>query len=161
MASNAQGRHAKNHEPNSCDGPVETCRPLSAALAVTGHTGTHAAPPHTRDDDVFQAGHLYRLMKAEEKSRLVADIAGGLAQVSRDDVIEKNLAQLPRRRPRVRAARGGGGPRPARGLNSLTASDGPGDPMRGGRSGTDAGRARTAAVVSQCGGEGARTGFPT
>jgi catalase len=57
MASNAQGRHAKNY-------------------------------------DFFQAGELYRLMSAEEKSRLVANIAGGLAQVSRDDVIEKNLARF-------------------------------------------------------------------
>ncbi|MFI6854969.1 catalase [Streptomyces sp. NPDC050416] len=94
MASNTQGRYAKNYEPNSYDGPVETGRPLSAPLAVTGHTGTHAAPLHTKDDDFFQAGELYRLMSAEEKSRLVANIAGGLSQVSRDDVIEKNLAHF-------------------------------------------------------------------
>ncbi|MFG3658533.1 catalase [Streptomyces sp. NPDC047706] len=94
MASNAQGRHAKNYEPNSYDGPVETGRPLSAPLAVSGHTGTHAAPLHTKDDDFLQAGELYRLMSAEEKSRLVANIAGSLAQVSRDDVIEKNLAHF-------------------------------------------------------------------
>ena len=67
---------------------------LSAPLAVHGHTGTHEAPPHTKDDDFFQAGELYRLMSAEEKSRLVANIAGGLSQVSRDDVIEKNLAHF-------------------------------------------------------------------
>jgi catalase len=94
MAVNPQGRYAKNYEPNSYDGPVETGRPLSAPLAVTGHTGTHAAPLHTKDDDFFQAGELYRLMSAEEKSRLVANIAGGLSQVSRDDVIEKNLAHF-------------------------------------------------------------------
>ncbi|MFD5131061.1 catalase [Streptomyces olindensis] len=94
MASNPQGRYAKNYEPNSYHGPVETGRPLSAPLAVHGHTGTHAAPPHTKDDDFFQAGELYRLMSAEEKSRLVANIAGGLSQVSRDDVIEKNLAHF-------------------------------------------------------------------
>ncbi|MFE9024996.1 catalase [Streptomyces iakyrus] len=94
MASNPQGRYAKNYEPNSYDGPAETGRPLSAPLAVHGHTGTHAAPAHTKDDDFFQAGELYRLMSAEEKSRLVANIAGGLSQVSRDDVIEKNLAHF-------------------------------------------------------------------
>lgn len=94
MASNAQGRAAKNYEPNSYDGPAETGRPLSAPLAVAGHTGTHAAPPHTKDDDFFQAGELYRLMSAEEKSRLIANIAGGLSQVSRDDVIDKNLAHF-------------------------------------------------------------------
>ncbi|MGW1607424.1 catalase, partial [Streptomyces eurythermus] len=94
MAVNGQGRHAKNYEPNSYDGPVETGRPLSAPLAVTGHTGNHVAPAHTKDDDFFQAGELYRLMSEEEKSRLVANIAGGLSQVSRDDVIEKNLAHF-------------------------------------------------------------------
>ncbi|MEV7339475.1 catalase [Streptomyces sp. NPDC093544] len=94
MASNAQGRAAKNYEPNSYAGPVETGRPLSAPLAVHGHTGTHEAPLHTKDDHFFQAGELYRLMPAEERSRLVANIAGGLSQVSRDDVIEKNLAHF-------------------------------------------------------------------
>ncbi|WP_406120329.1 catalase [Streptomyces sp. NBC_00989] len=96
MASNAtsQGRAAKNYEPNSYDGPTETGRALSAPVAVTGYTGTHEAPRHTKDDDFFQAGELYRLMSPEERSRLVANIAGGLAQVSRDDVIERNLAHF-------------------------------------------------------------------
>ncbi|MGW7545855.1 catalase [Streptomyces sp. NPDC054770] len=94
MASNPQGRHARNYEPNSYDGPVETGRPLSAPLAVTGHTGAHEAPPHTKDDDFSQAGELYRLMSEDERQRLVANIAGGLSQVSRDDVIEKNLAHF-------------------------------------------------------------------
>lgn len=94
MAANSQGRAAKNYEPNSYDGPAETGRPLSAPLALTGHTGTHEAPLHTKDDDFFQAGELYRLMSADEKSRLIANIAGGLSQVSRDDVIEKNLAHF-------------------------------------------------------------------
>ncbi|MFH8366767.1 catalase [Streptomyces sp. NPDC018031] len=94
MATNSQGRHAKNYEPNSHDGPAQTDQPLSAPLAVTGWTGTHAAPAHTKDDDFFQAGELYRLMSADEKERLVANIAGGLSQVTRDDVIEKNLAHF-------------------------------------------------------------------
>ncbi|EPD66347.1 catalase [Streptomyces sp. HGB0020] len=94
MAVNSQGRYAKNYEPNSYDGPVETGRPLAAPLPVTGHTGTHEAPLHTKDDDFVQAGELYRLMSAEERSRLVANIAGGLAQVTRDDVVRKNLAHF-------------------------------------------------------------------
>ncbi|MFI6560133.1 catalase [Streptomyces sp. NPDC050534] len=94
MAVNSQGRYARNYEPNSYDGPMETGRPLSAPLAVSGHTGTHEAPLHTKDDDFVQAGELYRLMSAEEKSRLIANIAGGLSQVTRDDVIEKNLAHF-------------------------------------------------------------------
>ncbi|MBY8839838.1 MULTISPECIES: catalase [unclassified Streptomyces] len=94
MALNAQGRDAKNYEPNSYDGPAETGRPLSAPLAVSGHTGNHEAPLHTKDDDFVQAGELYRLMSEDERSRLIANIAGGLSQVSRNDVVEKNLAHF-------------------------------------------------------------------
>ncbi|WP_199552162.1 catalase [Streptomyces sp. N35] len=94
MAANAQGRGAKNYEPNSFGGPVETGLPLAAPLAIHGYTGTHEAPAHTKDDDFFQAGELYRLMSEEEKQRLVANIAGGLSQVSRDDIIEKNIAHF-------------------------------------------------------------------
>ncbi|WP_328690758.1 catalase [Streptomyces phaeochromogenes] len=94
MATNSQGRTARNYEPNSYGGPTETGRPLSAPLAVNGHTGTYETPLHTKDDHFFQAGELYRLMSEEERSRLVANIAGGLSQVSRDDVVEKNLAHF-------------------------------------------------------------------
>ncbi|MFD7231163.1 catalase [Streptomyces sp. NPDC059881] len=94
MATRNGSRTDKNYEPNSYAGPAQTDAALSAPLAVQGHTGTHAAPQHTKDDDFYQAGELYRLMSADEKSRLVANIAGGLSQVSRDDVIEKNLAHF-------------------------------------------------------------------
>ncbi|MFG3497042.1 catalase [Streptomyces sp. NPDC047928] len=94
MATRNGSRHDKNYEPNSYSGPSQTDQALSAALAVSGHTGTHAAPAHVKDDDFFQAGELYRLMSDEEKARLVANIAGSLAQVSREDVIEKNLAHF-------------------------------------------------------------------
>ncbi|MFC7471635.1 catalase-related domain-containing protein [Actinomadura keratinilytica] len=94
MAANAQPRGEKNYEPNSYGGPTETGTPLAAPLAVHGHTGTHEAPAHSKDDDFFQAGELYRLMSEEERARLVANIAGGLSQVSREDVIEKNLAHF-------------------------------------------------------------------
>ncbi|GGY39419.1 catalase [Streptomyces omiyaensis] len=87
-------RYDKNYEPNSYQGPAQTDAPLSAPLAIHGWTGAHAAPQHTKDDDFFQAGELYRLMSEEEKSRLIANIAGGLSQVSREDVIEKNLAHF-------------------------------------------------------------------
>ncbi|MGW2657135.1 catalase [Streptomyces sp. NPDC001478] len=88
------GRHDKNYEPNSYAGPAQTDTPHSAPLAVHGWTGTHAAPAHTKDDDFFQAGELYRLMSDDEKARLIANIASGLSQVTRDDVIEKNLAHF-------------------------------------------------------------------
>ncbi|MGW7369060.1 catalase [Streptomyces sp. NPDC054841] len=94
MATRNGSRHDKNYEPNSYSGPAQTDTALSAPLAIHGWTGTHEAPLHSKDDDFFQAGELYRLMSEEEKQRLVANIAGGLSQVSRDDVIEKNLAHF-------------------------------------------------------------------
>ncbi|MFD4858590.1 catalase [Streptomyces atratus] len=87
-------RHDKNYEPNSYAGPAQTGATLSAPLAIHGWTGTHEAPAHTKDDNFFQAGELYRLMSEDEKGRLVANIAKGLSQVTRDDVIEKNLAHF-------------------------------------------------------------------
>ncbi|GGT51431.1 catalase [Streptomyces purpureus] len=94
MATRNGSRHDKNYEPNSYSGPAQTDAALSAPLAISGWTGTHEAPLHVKDDDFFQAGELYRLMSEDEKKRLVANIAGGLSQVSREDVIEKNLAHF-------------------------------------------------------------------
>jgi catalase len=88
MAVNPAGR-ARNYEPNSYDGPVETGQALSAPLAVSGHSGTHEAPAHSKDDDFYQAGELYRLMSAAEQERLVNNLAGALSQVEREDVVEK------------------------------------------------------------------------
>ncbi|MFF5971175.1 catalase [Streptomyces sp. NPDC012769] len=94
MATRNGSRHDKNYEPNSYSGPRQTDVPLSAPLAIHGWTGTHAAPEHVKDDDFFQAGELYRLMSEDEKARLIANIAGGLSQVSREDIIEKNIAHF-------------------------------------------------------------------
>ncbi|MFF5786086.1 catalase [Streptomyces sp. NPDC012693] len=94
MATRQGSRYDKNYEPNSYHGPAQTDAALSAPLAIHGWTGTHEAPQHTKDDDFFQAGELYRLMSEDEKGRLIANIAGGLSQVSREDVIEKNLAHF-------------------------------------------------------------------
>ncbi|MBM7441045.1 catalase [Streptomyces sp. HB132] len=87
-------RRDKNYEPNSYAGPSQTGEAPAAPLAVHGWTGTHEVPAHTKDDDFFQAGELYRLMSADERNRLIANIAGGLSQVTRDDVIEKNLSHF-------------------------------------------------------------------
>ncbi|MFF2041191.1 catalase [Kitasatospora sp. NPDC058170] len=87
------GRHgrSKNYEPNSFGGAVQTNRPLWAATAVTGATGTHEAPSHREDDDFVQAGTLYRLFSEDEKQRLITNLAGFIAKVSadRDDIVER------------------------------------------------------------------------
>jgi catalase len=89
-AVNAGGR-AKNYEPNSYDGPRQTEAALAAPTAVSGWTGTHSAAQHAKDDDFFQAGELYRLMSEAEQERLIANLAGSLGSVTRDDVVERVL----------------------------------------------------------------------
>ncbi|RKN08968.1 catalase [Streptomyces radicis] len=87
------GRHGgtKNYEPNSFGGPVQTDRPLWEPVAVTGYTGDHVAPSHAEDNDFVQAGNLYRLMSDDEKDRLIENLAGFIAQVSRDDIAERAI----------------------------------------------------------------------
>jgi catalase len=56
----------------------------------------HSQGPEQRSggDDFAQAGVLYRLMSDAQKQRLVDRIAGSLALVSRDDIIERSISCL-------------------------------------------------------------------
>jgi catalase len=97
MAGNGNGGRAKNYEPNSFDGPVETNRPFAAPLNVAGATGTYEWD--TREtDDFAQPGDLYRLQPAEAQTRLVDNIAGGLGSVSAgpvgDGIVERSIAHF-------------------------------------------------------------------
>ena len=87
------GNHgrAKNYEPNSFGGPTQSDRPLYAPIGVHGLAGSHAPERHAEDDDFVQAGALYRLMKEDEKRRLVENIANGLARVSRDEIVRRSI----------------------------------------------------------------------
>jgi len=83
----------KNYEPNSFGGPAESSEPLYGSLAADGSSGTYGW--NQRDgDDFLQAGALYRLMPEEAKARLVDNIASGLAQVSKDDIVERSIANF-------------------------------------------------------------------
>jgi len=93
MCVGSNGGRSKNYEPNSYDGPKQTGEPLYAGLEG-GLSGSHAWEKHAEDDDFVQAGMLYRLMSAAEKERLVRNLAGSLAQVSRDDVVARSVAQF-------------------------------------------------------------------
>ncbi|GAB3238847.1 catalase [Glycomyces halotolerans] len=90
------GRHKgqKNYEPNSFGGPDQTGEPLWAPIPVSGQTGEWETPRHSEDDDFVQAGNLYRLMTDEEKDRLIANLAGSISQVSRDDIAERAIANF-------------------------------------------------------------------
>ncbi|MEU8587768.1 catalase [Streptomyces sp. NPDC048664] len=91
------GRHkgAKNHEPNSFGGPLQTDRALWRPTAdFTAGTGNHPAPVHAEDDDFVQAADLYRLMSEGEKGRLVENLSGFLAKVSRKDIVARAVGNF-------------------------------------------------------------------
>jgi catalase len=97
MAGRGNGGRAKNYEPNSHNGPVETGRPYAAALELHGATGTYEWD-RRETDDFSQAGDLYRLQLPDAQARLVDNIAGGLASVSPGEigegVIERSIAHF-------------------------------------------------------------------
>ncbi len=84
----------KNYEPNSFGGPAQTGEPTWAPIEVRGTAGSHAPERHREDDDFVQAGALYRVMSEDAKQRLIANIAGSLARVSRADIIERAIGYL-------------------------------------------------------------------
>jgi catalase len=93
MRFNDNGKRAKNYEPNSFDGPVQTNEPHYAGLDTAGVSGTY--PWDDREQDNFsQAGALYRLIAEDSKQRLVDAIADELSQVSRDDIIERSIGHF-------------------------------------------------------------------
>lgn len=85
---------AKNYEPNSFDGPVQTRRSLWAPIELHGLTGHHM-PEHRPDDsDFVQAGNLYRLMTPAEKGRLITNVAVHLSQVGKNDIIDRSVSNF-------------------------------------------------------------------
>jgi catalase len=96
MRFDQNGGASKNYEPNSYAGPVPTGEPYDFALALAGATGTQAHPVHRDNDDFVQAGALYRLMDEAARARLIDNLAGSLAQVSRPDVVERSVGYFAR-----------------------------------------------------------------
>ncbi len=89
---NPSGR-LKNYEPNSFDGPVQTNQEGHRGLAASGVSGHYPQVPRAVDD-FSQAGDLFRLQPPDAQQRLIDNIAGSLAQVSRDDIIERALGHF-------------------------------------------------------------------
>jgi catalase len=94
MRFNDNHGRARNYEPNSFGGPVQTDRPLYSPLEIHGMTGPHPWDHHAEGNDFLQAGSLYRLMQEDAKARLVASIAGGLAQVSKEEIVERSVGHF-------------------------------------------------------------------
>ncbi len=93
MRFDARSGRRKNYEPNSFGGPVQTGDELYAGLTATGLSGHYPQVPR-EVDDFMQAGDLYRLQPHAAKQRLVDNIAGSLAQVSREDIIERSIGHF-------------------------------------------------------------------
>jgi len=96
MRVGANGGRAKNYEPNSFGGPAQTGARDESTLELHGVVGRQALSRHAEDDDFVQAGNLYRLMREEERQRLIANIASSLSQVSRDDIVERAIGNFAR-----------------------------------------------------------------
>jgi len=99
MRADCNHEREKNYEPNSFGGPQQTGEPLWAPIEVAGLTGNHVPEHRRNDNDFVQAGDLYRLMSEAEKQRLIANIAASLSQVSREDIIERSVADFGRADP--------------------------------------------------------------
>jgi catalase len=91
MRFDGNGGRAKNYEPNSYDGPAQTGEPYDLGYDVSGSVGPQGLVRHEEDDDFVQAGMLYRVMPEDARRRLVDNIAGSLAQVTRADVVERSI----------------------------------------------------------------------
>lgn len=94
MRTGSNGGRSKNYEPNSYNGPVQTDEHSNAQVDAQGPSGHYNQPLHKDDDDFVQAGNLYRLQDADAQARLVNNIASSLAQVSREDVIERSIGHF-------------------------------------------------------------------
>jgi catalase len=92
MRFDDNGGMDKNYEPNSFGGPVQTNEPHYAGMAG-GTSGTYEWDDRGTDE-FAQAGALYRVMTGPEQDRLIASIAGDLSQVSKDEIIERSLANF-------------------------------------------------------------------
>lgn len=92
MRFDGNGGRTKNYEPNSYDGPAQTGRGYDFGDALSGFTGPAGLVKHRDDDDFTQAGELYRVMKEDERQRLIENIAGQLVQVSKPDVVERSIS---------------------------------------------------------------------
>lgn len=72
---------APNYQPNSFGGPVDDVSVKEPPLKISGDADRY--DHRAGNDDYTQAGNLYRLMSAEEKARLVANLVGAMQGVPR------------------------------------------------------------------------------
>ncbi|SIR22478.1 catalase [Peribacillus simplex] len=83
MRADDNGKGSVYYEPNSFSGPAETTENKVTPFEVTGKA---AQVGHNSDDHYTQAGDLYRLLSAEEKTRLVDTIVGAMKPVELEEI---------------------------------------------------------------------------
>ncbi len=89
MRFDDNGGSSVNYEPNSFGGPKEAPEYKETPFEVSGKADRTAF--HRDDSDFVQAGDLYRLMKEEEKARLVDNLVDSMKSAKR----ELQLRQIP------------------------------------------------------------------
>jgi catalase len=70
-----------NYEPNSFDGPVEDPSVKEPPLRIAGDADRY--DHREGNDDYTQPGNLFRLMKPDEKKRLIENIVNAMRSVPR------------------------------------------------------------------------------
>ncbi|CAH0157516.1 Vegetative catalase [Peribacillus frigoritolerans] len=83
MRADDNGKGSVYYEPNSFGGPAESTESKVTPFEVTGKA---AQVGHNSDDHYTQAGDLYRLLSAEEKTRLVDTIVGAMKPVELEEI---------------------------------------------------------------------------
>ncbi|KAI8063717.1 catalase [Gilbertella persicaria] len=98
MSVLGNGGSAPNYEPNSFSGPYQTnvAATTFTAEEVQGLTGRYSF--ELTDVDFVQAGDLYRLLSAEEKTDLVNNIAGHLKNAKKH-IQERQIGHFKRADP--------------------------------------------------------------
>jgi len=91
MRVDTNGGGLANYSPNSRRGPVVDARYTEAAIALQGTSTRSEYPQTNRADDFEQAGLLYRVLSADERTRLVNNIAGHMRGI--DEEIQRRQIQ--------------------------------------------------------------------
>lgn len=79
MRFDGNGGASRNYEPNSFSGPHQDPRFKEPPLKISGDADRY--DHREGNDDYTQAGDLFRLLKADEKARLIANIVGAMKTV--------------------------------------------------------------------------------
>lgn len=83
MRVDGNGGAGPNYSPNGRGGPVADPRAAEAPIPLVGSSVRTEYPKVNRADDFEQAGLLYRVMKEDERARLISNIVGHLGHASR------------------------------------------------------------------------------